>query len=104
MSLLERVNAVLVDVKCERADQELKFGADSAASPKHDPAYALSILVEEVGEAAQELNDARWKAKTPEQIAEFMRRARRELVQVAAVAVAMCEAIDVTCSNGAPRP
>lgn len=71
------VMVALDDVYAERCSQDRKWG------PSEDrPAPSLRILIEEVGEVA--------KAMQEETDAEL----RAELVQVAAVAVAMVEGID----------
>lgn len=67
----------LGDVASERIRQDAKWG------PSHErPAPTLRVLVEEVGEVAAAQQD-----ESDEEL-------RAELVQVAAVAVAMVEAID----------
>jgi NTP pyrophosphatase (non-canonical NTP hydrolase) len=68
---------VLGDVATERRSQDAKWGPSAER-----PAPSLRVLVEEVGEVA--------KAQQDETDAEL----RAELIQVAAVAVAMVEAID----------
>jgi NTP pyrophosphatase (non-canonical NTP hydrolase) len=62
----------------------------TCADPRNTDGTRLTILLEEVGEVAQELNDARGEGRPI-----HLGRLRNELVQVAAVAVAWCEAIDV---------
>lgn len=78
---------VLGDVVAERLRQEALAKAgrfpSTAANPALDPAYAFAILSEEVGEVARAIVEA-----------ESMAALRTELVQVAAVAVAMIEGID----------
>lgn len=69
--------AVLGAVAAERRRQDAKWGPSAER-----PAPTLRVLVEEVGEVA--------KAQQDETDAEL----RAELIQVAAVAVAMVEAID----------
>lgn len=80
--------AVIREIIEERSRQDLKWGEQNWI----DPAWT-SILSEEVGEAAREANDGTWPPhdKTRE---ESTRRLRKELIQVAAVAVAWIEAID----------
>jgi len=56
----------------------------------HDPSKWLAILVEEVGEVAQEINDMDTLYHGSEE------RYRTELIQVAAVAVAAIESIERT--------
>ncbi len=75
---------VLRDVHLERMRQLNKWGVQ-----RHTPERFLTVLIEEVGEVAQEINDA------AEHERPLNRKAyRNELVQVAAVAVAAIEAID----------
>ena len=55
----------------------------------HNPHIYMSILLEEVGEAAQALNEFYFK-KEPKELEHF----REELVQSAAVAISIVECID----------
>jgi len=76
------MTTVIGEVAFERARQDAKWGQQD-----HDPTMWLAILTEEVGEVAKEIAEGR--------IAPFDGAAyRAELVQVAAVAVAMVEAYD----------
>jgi NTP pyrophosphatase (non-canonical NTP hydrolase) len=75
---------VLADVFEERERQDKKWGQQN-----HDAFRWLSILTEEVGEAAQAANDVEEKCEV-----QHWARYREELVQVAAVAVAMIECFD----------
>ena len=73
----------LSEVNDERNRQEEKWGTQN-----HDPFTYLAILGEEVGEACQAALKTRYEGgKT---LADY----RTELVQVAAVAVAMIECLD----------
>jgi NTP pyrophosphatase (non-canonical NTP hydrolase) len=72
----------LSEVGAERANQEAKWGQQD-----HDGPLYLTILTEEVGEVAKAILDHRYKKQPAAHI-------REELVQVAAVAVAMIEAYD----------
>jgi len=78
--VMEITNAVLIEVRNERDKQDSKWGMQN-----HHPAWWLSILGEEFGEVCKavcENNDTgEWSY-------------REELVQVAAVAVAMIECFD----------
>lgn len=76
---LEQRARVLAEVSRERDRQEQKWGDQSAALSR-DRGRALAILMEEVGEAARAMleGDADY---------------RYELIQVAAVAVAMVQAV-----------
>jgi NTP pyrophosphatase (non-canonical NTP hydrolase) len=73
---------VLAEVKTERQRQDAKWGEQN-----HDPFAYLAILTEEVGEAAQAAVQARFEGGDPA-------RFRHEIVQVAAVAVAIVECVD----------
>jgi NTP pyrophosphatase (non-canonical NTP hydrolase) len=77
---------VLQEVLAERIRQDAKWGEQNG----HDFEW-VSILTEEVGEAAQAANEANFRSgKTRGDYTHL----RAELVQVAAVAVAWIEAID----------
>lgn len=70
---------VLAQVSNERAKQEAKWGEQN-----HVPTEYLTILMEEVGEAAQAALQAKYEGKD-------WQRYPDELIHVAAVAVAMIE-------------
>ena len=70
---------ILNEVETERNNQIKKWGEQT-----HGPDRWMSILVEEVGEVARAANER------------FPRQYRAELIQVAAVAVAMIETLDRT--------
>jgi NTP pyrophosphatase (non-canonical NTP hydrolase) len=72
------------DVLEERRRQDGKWGEQN-----HDPFTYLTILMEEVGEAAQAALEARYGADDASRLAQF----RKETVQVAAVAVAILECL-----------
>ncbi len=72
--------AVLLDVVEERRFQEKKWGQQN-----HPAAYYYLILAEEVGEVARAILENK---TTP------IAALRKELVQVAAVAIAMVESLD----------
>lgn len=80
---------VFDEVMKERDRQDAKFGIQNL-----NPFKYQSILVEEVGEVAKATNDSydwkrqQWKHK------KLMTDMRTELIQVAAVAVAMVECLD----------
>lgn len=99
---------VLQEVHAERLRQDqLKAGGkfnwtcadlESTRGKRRDITHAerLTVLSEEVGEAAREVMEAIIagdKGDGPEQVAR-VKALRKELVQVAAVCVAWCEAID----------
>lgn len=79
---MTRQQAAISDIKTERNDQDRRFGPQN-----HDPYVWLTILMEEVGEVAQAYNDYREKGRS-------IILYREELVQVAAVALAMIECYD----------
>lgn len=83
---------VLRDVEMERVRQDEKWGQQD-----HSPSGWLVVLMEEVGEAAQQVAMG-FVDPLPEP-REALRRThvrhlRRELIQVAAVAVAAVESLD----------
>jgi NTP pyrophosphatase (non-canonical NTP hydrolase) len=82
--------AILTEVQWERRNQDRRFGEQN-----HSHLIWLGILAEEFGEVAREANDLHFKYPTgsPEYKA-ALRRYREELIQVAAVAVAMVECIE----------
>jgi NTP pyrophosphatase (non-canonical NTP hydrolase) len=75
--------AVLDDVSRERRDQDHRWGEQ-----RYEPPVWLAILTEEVGEAAKEIAEG-WAGGEWDPAAY-----RKELVHVAAVAVAAIEALD----------
>ena len=80
--------SIFEELRAERQRQEEKFGDNSMASPSLSDLQRLAILVEEVGEVAHALNEA---ALSPQDRSAWLVEMRRELIQVAAVAVAWCE-------------
>lgn len=84
-----RLDQVMDEVRAERASQDAKWGEQN-----HEPYQWLSILMEEVGEAAQAANDSRDMRKTLAEQAYKQEQYRAELIQVAAVAIAMIESLD----------
>lgn len=80
-------NKVLEEVSLERDEQENKWGEQN-----HPPADYLMILGEEVGEANKAALEA--KFMPPEMLGTKLSEYREELIQVAAVAVAMVECLD----------
>jgi NTP pyrophosphatase (non-canonical NTP hydrolase) len=80
---------VMNDVLRERARQDLKWGQQD-----HDPFCYLAVLGEEVGEANQAALELRFQAQGPASTEIYRDHYREELVQVAAVAIAMVECID----------
>lgn len=82
LKIPEQTIDVLSQVAAERARQDANWGEQN-----HDGPLYLTVLEEEVGEVAKAILDHRYKGKAAEDI-------RAELVQVAAVAVAMIESFD----------
>jgi NTP pyrophosphatase (non-canonical NTP hydrolase) len=86
-----KCNEVLSEVLRERFRQESLWGPQD-----HDPMVWLAILAEEFGEVAKEVCDssiALGGGKTEKMLA-ALKNYRTELIQVAAVAVAMVESYD----------
>jgi len=79
---------VFDDVRAERKRQELKWGEQN-----HSPAEWLMILGEEVGEANQAALEAHF-AGTHNPGNHTLKDYRKELIQVAAVAIAAVESLD----------
>lgn len=94
IEMLRRIPKALVAISDERESQNEKWGTQQHTWPEW-----LSILTEEVGEAARAANQAHWPMRVINvQTSEFTRGRlsdlRTELVQTAAVAVAIIEHID----------
>ena len=90
-----RQNRILREVRRERERQDGTWGEQN-----HSPEVWLMILSEEIGEASREMLEA-WVDETypgtkhtPETRLAHLKEYRRELVQVAAVAIAMIESVD----------
>lgn len=82
-AMKEEVKAALASILYERRQQDEKWGVQN-----HEPVWWLAILMEEVGELSQEIleqhfTDAPNKADL-----------KKELIQVAAVALAMLEQLN----------
>jgi NTP pyrophosphatase (non-canonical NTP hydrolase) len=96
---------VLDEIATERNRQDAKFGAQN-----HSPADWIVILGEEYGEVCRAICESRFAMKRADDARKeeaydgasyhqadymsFLHSAREELVQVAAVAVAMIESLD----------
>lgn len=78
----DATSVALDDVRAERRRQMDRWGVQSQSWPEW-----ILILTEELGEAAQAANEAHFRGAGIEQL-------RTELIQVAAVAVQIVEAID----------
>lgn len=88
------MNKIYHEIQKERINQDIKFGVQN-----HSPERWLAILMEEVGEVAKEIcelgycagsKDAVYRSLVPHHVKCY----REELIQVAAVAVAMVECLD----------
>jgi hypothetical protein len=93
----QRLSEVLDEVQAERSKQDDKWGPQNHAPPEW-----LMILGEEVGEANKAALEAHFKAQHkghPNFIQDRLQEYRTELVQVAAVAVAMIESFDRAAEN-----
>jgi NTP pyrophosphatase (non-canonical NTP hydrolase) len=77
------------EVQDERRKQDRKWGPQN-----HTPLEWMAILTEEIGEAAKEALEHHWSGTHYPVDHERLHRLRAELVQVAAVAVAMIESLD----------
>lgn len=80
---LNAVNDVLDEVLHERKQQAVKWGEQT-----HTPADWLTVLVEEVGEVSHAINEG------------DVLNYREELIQTAAVCVAMVESLDRQIKRG----
>lgn len=81
---------VLRDVADERRRQDEMWGQSL-----HKPQEWLGILTEEVGEVARAANTIHWHPSD-----EARQQYRKELIQVAAVAVAAVQALDAMLADG----
>jgi NTP pyrophosphatase (non-canonical NTP hydrolase) len=79
---------IYIEVMSEQIKQVEKHGEQN-----HPPFTYLSILTEEVGEAAQAANDA-YDFVNDKFTIRKLTKYRNELIQVAAVAVSMVEVLD----------
>jgi hypothetical protein len=90
------IKAVLDEVLAERLRQEQLLAAGkfswTCADPRVPDPLKLTVLAEEFGEAAREVCEAIDPAKRAP--IETAQRLRKELIQIAAVAVAWAEAIE----------
>jgi NTP pyrophosphatase (non-canonical NTP hydrolase) len=79
---------VLNEIADERDRQDAKWGPQN-----HEQMTWLGILAEEFGEAAKEINELHFR-RAEAHLPSSLARTRAELIQVAAVAVAMVESLD----------
>jgi hypothetical protein len=92
MNTIDALTATLHAIRCvtdERGRQLQKWGVQN-----HSPLEWMAILVEEVGEAQKEALEHHWAGRHYPHDPERLQRLRAELVQVAAVAVAIVESLD----------
>lgn len=86
----ENITTALSDVLDERQRQNEKWGEQN-----HSPLEWIAILTEEVGEVAKEAHEFHFGVRgTTEMIEEKLRMYRKEMIQVAAVAVQAIECLD----------
>jgi len=78
------MNPILNEISFERSKQDSKWGIQN-----HCPADWLTILMEKVGEAAKAALETKLQGRH-----DAYALYRHELIQVAAVAVAMIECLD----------
>jgi NTP pyrophosphatase (non-canonical NTP hydrolase) len=83
----EKLNDILSEIANERVRQNAKWGEQN-----HSPIEWIAILGEEYGEAAKEALENHFKYPNNTGLANY----RKELIQVAAVAVQMIECLDRT--------
>lgn len=88
--------SVCQEILAERARQDAKWGPQN-----HTPVAYFAILAEEHGEVAKEVVEATFARSAPER-RERLVKMRVELIQEAAVAVAMVEALDRQMVGTAP--
>lgn len=79
------MSGILSEIASERVRQHNKWGIQN-----HTPIEWLSILMEEVGEVSKEALENHFKYANNTGLANY----RKELIQVAAVAVQMIECLD----------
>jgi NTP pyrophosphatase (non-canonical NTP hydrolase) len=80
----ERQVVIIDQILDERSAQDVKWGEQN-----HSPVEWISILVEEVGEASKEAIENHHNPNTTN-----LDKYRDEMIQVAAVALAMIECLD----------
>lgn len=85
MNTVRDTENILDDIAQERIQQDRKWGIQN-----HSPMTWIGILAEEFGEAAKEVNEFTFRDKSSGRKAML----RKELIQTAAVAVAMIECLD----------
>ena len=83
------MNEIFEEIEQERFEQDVKWGEQN-----HKPIEWCAILGEEVGEVNKEALEHHFEVKDSS-----LSRCREELIQVAAVAVAMIESLDRNNEN-----
>ena len=78
---------IMIDTWKERLRQDKKWGVQN-----HHDAFWLAILSEEVGEVSTEILKLSWEPENMKHVVKM----RKELVEVAAVAMAWIECLDRT--------
>lgn len=84
---------VIAEILLERCRQDEKWGTQD-----HSPMCWISVLSEEVGEAAEDANEHKWGPRSARR--KNLLHFRQELIEVAAVAMAAVESIDRGQSKG----
>lgn len=79
------VEDILEEVRIERIKQDSRFGWPR----RHEPAWWLTILAEEFGEYARDVCDRKFEEGL------YLDNMREELIQIAAVAIAAVEDLDI---------
>ena len=87
------MKTILKEIQEERTRQDKKWGEQN-----YKPIEWIAILLEEVGEVAKEAVDFHF-GNTSYTQKHLITRYRKELVQVAAVAIAMIECLDRNKQN-----
>lgn len=89
IAIAESQQKALADVVMERDRQDAERGEQN-----HSPVEWLSVLTEEVGEAAEAANKWNWNAQGEPLRRNRAAMLRTELTHVAAVAIAAIESLD----------
>ena len=89
--LRSRLGTALLEVHDERIRQDMLFGPVEDVARRHSLAYWLAILAEEFGEVSKEIVECGHDGKHRDY--PRLERLKTELIQVAAVAVCIHEAV-----------
>lgn len=79
------IEDILEEVRKERIKQDSRFGWPR----NHSPSWWLTILAEEFGEYARDVCDKKFEE------GQYVENMREELIQIAAVAIAAIEDLDI---------